>query len=246
MINTKGFFADIFKHSRENCVLVMDSDGVILEVNQSFLTAFGYKQSNIVGKNFSILFTEKDLADGRPGKEIKNALTRGAMSDNNYLLHRDGTPLWVMGESVLVQNDGNEKYLVKIIQNINTQKKLERILMESTEFFNTVFDSVKDAGFLILNSELRVLRCNKTFLKIFELKNQPALNTKYSRIENSFWRRAEIQKKLADVLVSGKAFKKTEFSFTTSKGKEKIIEITSKIMETEDLERSMLLVIKMI
>lgn len=246
MINTQGFFEDIFKNARENSVIMMDIKGNILEVNQSFLSAFGYKAQNLIGKNFSILFTEKDNAANRPASEVKNAFAKGSMSDNNYLLHRDGTPIWVMGESIAVKNVEGERFLVKIIQNINTQKKLERILMESNEFFDTIFDSVKDAGFLILNSELRIIKCNKPFLKIFDLKKAPESNSKVSQIENNFWKNGDLKKMLTQVLVSGKSMKKTTFSFPGSKGKEKNIEVTSKIMEGEGLERSMLLVIRIV
>lgn len=204
MLNTIGFFDEIFINAKENSVIIMDQEGLIIQANQSFLAAFGYKSGQLTGKNFSILFTEKDRAANKPGIEVKTAINKGAKSDNNYLLHRDGTPIWVMGESISVKNTAGEKFLVKIIQNINTQKKLERILLESNEFLDTIFESVKDAAFLILNSELRVIKTNKAFQKMFELKKGPVNETKLSQIENSFWKNTELKKMLTDVIVSGR------------------------------------------
>lgn len=243
MLNTVGFFDEIFINAKENSVIIMDRKGTILEVNHSFLVAFGYKENNLKGKNFDILFTEKDRAANKPGIEVKSAIAKGAKSDNNYLLHKDGTPIWVMGESIAVKNNDGEKFLIKIIQNINTQKKLERILMESNEFLDTIFDSVRDAGFLILNSELRIIRCNKVFQRMFELKKGPATETKISQIENPFWKNGDLKKMLTDIIVSGKGMKNIKFSFRTSAGKEKNIEITSKLMDSA-MERSILLVIR--
>lgn len=245
MLNTIGFFDEIFINAKENSVIIMDRKGTILEVNHSFLAAFGYRESHLKGKNFSVLFTEKDQAANKPGMEVKTAISKGAKSDNNYLVHKDGTPIWVMGESIAVKNNDGEKFLVKIIQNINTQKKLERILLESNEFLDTIFDSVKDAGFLIVNSELRVIKCNKAFQKMFELKKGPVTETKLSQIENPFWKNADLKKMLTDVIVSGKGMKNIKFSFKTSAGREKNIEITSKLMDSA-MERSILLVIRIV
>jgi PAS domain S-box-containing protein len=244
MINTHGFFESIFKNAKENSVIMMNRKGEILEVNKSFLTAFGYLQKNLVGKNFSVLFTEKDIAAHKPKQEIKKALATGSKSDNNYLLHKNGTPLWVMGESIAVTNTAGEQFIVKIIQNINSQKKLERFLIESNEFLDTIFASVKDAGFLVLNSELRVERTNKTFQKIFDIKKIPASGCKLSQLESSFWKTSLIKKSLTDLLVSGKGLKGDIFNFTDAAGKKKVVEITSKIISGEETVRSILLVIK--
>lgn len=244
MINTQGFFADVFKNAKENSVIIMDTEGNILDVNQGFTGAFGYKKEQVIGKNFSMLFTEHDQALNKPAEEIKAALAKGTKSDNNYLVHKDGIPLWVLGECVSVTNDRKEKYLVKIVQNINTQKKLERFLTESNEFVNTIFDSVRDAGFVILNSELRIVRCNKTFIKIFELKNTDVTDIKIFKLENDFWKGHDLRKKITDVLVSRKPVKKEVFNFINAKGKERKIEITSRLMENEGLERTILLIIR--
>lgn len=244
MINTQGFFEDVFKNAKENSVIILDTEGNILDVNQGFLRAFGYKKEHVIGNNFSMLFTEHDRTANKPAEEVKAALAKGTKSDNNYLVHKDGTPVWVMGESVSVTNDREEKYLVKIVQNINTQKKLERFLTESNEFVNTIFDSVKDAGFVMLNSELRIVRCNKTFIKIFELKNTHVTDIKISKLENDFWKGHDVRRQITDVLVSKRHMKKETFKFINSKGHNRELEITSKLMENEGSGRSILLIIR--
>lgn len=243
MINTQGFFEYIFQNAKENSVILMSQKGVILEVNRSFLSAFGYKQSQLVGKNFSILFTEKDQLAKKPGLEIRSTLSKGSKSDNNYLVHKNGTPIWVMGESISVRNRDGEKFIVKIIQNINSQKDLERFLVESNDYLNIIFDSVKDAAFVILNSEMRIIRSNKIFLKTFNLNQAPAELMKLWNLETGFWRNVEIRQRLTDIIVLKKHMKNMEFIYTTSAGKEKKLEITSRFLENEGMERNILLVI---
>jgi PAS domain S-box-containing protein len=244
MINTLHFFEGIFKNAKENSILLMDTNGKILDVNKGFLIAFGYTKKLVVGKNFEFLFTPKDREEGKPSKEIKAVISKGSKSDNNYLLNSENTPIWVLGESLLTTNTDGENYIVKIIQNINTQKRLEGFLLESNEFISTLFDSVKDAAFVILNSELRIIRTNKVFLQLFGLTKSETAEAKLLRLTNPFWKTAEIKRKLTDILVTREPMKNVVFKYTNASGRTKELEITSKLMENEGLGRTILLVIK--
>lgn len=244
MINTLHFFDGIFKNAKENSILLMDTNGKIVDVNKGFLTAFGYTKKLVIGKNFEFLFTPKDRDKGKPALEIKSVLSKGSKSDNNYLLNSEHIPIWVLGESILTTNPDGENYIVKIIQNINTQKKLEGFLLESNEFISTLFDSVKDAAFVILNSELRIIRTNKVFLKLFELTKADTVEAKLLRLDNPFWKTAEIKRKLTNILVTRESMKRVGFKYTNATGRVKELEITSKLMENDGMGRTILLIIK--
>lgn len=243
MIITHGLFDGIFKNAIENSILLLDTEGIILDVNKGFIKAFGYKKSELLGKNFEILFTDEDRQNDKPGLEIEIAKAKGEKSDNNYLLNRDGVPIWVSGESVSATNKDGQKYIVKIIQDLNAQKKLEGFLLESEDFIHTIFESVKDTAFVILNSELRVLRTNRVFLKLFELNKGTTDMVKLSKLENAFWRSVEIKKAIMNVLINKVAIKKESFDYTTSAGKTKNVFITSKLMENDETGKIILLVI---
>lgn len=225
MINTEGFFKDIYKNARENSVIVMDNKGYIIQVSRSFTTAFGYAAKDVTGKHFRMLFTLHDRKIKKPENEIKEALAEGSKSDNNYLLHKDGTPIWVMGESLTVENTDKERYLVKIIHNIHAQKQLERFLLESTEFVDTIFDSIKDTSLIILDSALKVVKTNKAFTKMFGLASSPAEGTRLTQLDGNFWNSPEIKKQLMDIIVNRKALKNERFVFTGKGGKEKTISL---------------------
>lgn len=244
MLSTEGFFIDIFKNARENSVIILDEKGNILEVNKGFIKAFRYQLRDISGKHFRLLFTDKDQQSKKPEKEIKAAIANGSKSDNNYLVTKEGNTVWVMGESVLVQNSNKEKYIVKIIQNIHAQKQLEHFLMESEDFLDVIFDSLKDTSLVVLDSGLKILKTNKTFLKMFSLSKMPPEQSRLSQLDNHFWRGAEIKKRLLEVLVNNKPIKNEPYTYKTKAGKEKSFIIDSKLMEAEAGGKRILLVIK--
>lgn len=244
MINTEGFFNEIYKNARENSVIIMDAKGYIVQVSRSFTSAFGYTGKDLVGKHFRMLFTPSDRKIKKPEKEVKQVLAEGSKSDNNYLVHKDGTPIWVMGESFSVNNTDEERYLVKIFHNIHAQKQLERFLLESTEFVDTIFDSIKDTSLIILDSTLKVVKTNKAFLKMFDIGTSPAEGTRLSQLENNFWKSPDMRMQLMDIIINRKALKNARYTYMPKKGKEKTIYLDSKLMDGDGNEKKILLVIK--
>ena len=182
MIDTTGFFNDIFKHAKENSVIIMDLEGNILQVNKAFKNAFKYYDKDVTGKHFRLLFTEKDRLAKKPEKEINDVIRFNSKSDNNYLLTKKGAALWVMGESVMAGNEANERFIVKIIQDIHTQKQLESFLLESREFIDVLFESIKDASLITLDSMLRIIKINKAFIKMFELEKKPEQGSRLNHL----------------------------------------------------------------
>jgi PAS domain S-box-containing protein len=243
MINTEGFFKDIYLNAKENSVLLLSTKGVILEVSKSFTAAFGYKNSELQGKHLRVLFTSKDRKLKKPDEEIRIAFSEGSKSDNNYLIQKDGTPIWVVGESVRVSNTEGETFIIKIIHNIHAQKQLERFLLESTDFIDTIFDSIKDTSLLILDSALKVIKVNRAFTKMFDLKVQPEEGSRLSQLSNSFWKDPSLRKQLMDVIVSRRPIKNISFNLKI-KGKDRSIIINSKLIDSEAQERKILLVIR--
>src|SRR4051794_2203643 len=125
MLDTSHFFDTIFKNVKLNAMLIMNGQGIIIKINEAFSTAYGYSNENLESKNFRMLYTEKDQVTLRPEIELNIIKRQGFSTDENYLVHKDGTHIWVSGESVLVDT-GNDTRIVKIIHNIHAQKQLER------------------------------------------------------------------------------------------------------------------------
>ncbi len=104
-ITSAILFDTLFDNAMQNCMLLMDEHGTIVKINKAFSNAFGYEPKDIIGRNSEILFTDEDKEKGLPQKELNAVLSKGQGSDNNYLVSKDKTSTWVMGESVLAKGD---------------------------------------------------------------------------------------------------------------------------------------------
>lgn len=129
-IKSPYVFKRIFENSKSTCILVLDLAGNIQDINIGFQKSFGYSPESLIGRNFIILFTEEDIGKGLPEKELKEVLETGSANDNNYLVHEDGSHIWVNGESIYMKDESGWEYIVKIIHNLQETKILEQKLKE--------------------------------------------------------------------------------------------------------------------
>lgn len=225
----------------------MDKQGIIISINEAFHTRFGYLPEDLIEKNFSVLFTEKDKEINKPQIELQNVLAEGSANDENYLMHKDGNKVWVTGESVLIENSTNEAFIVKIVHNIHAQKQLERFLMQSHEFIDNVFDSIDESALLLLDSRLRVIKVNKAFVEMFALKQPVAEGSRLSDIDNLFWHRADVKQEAINFLVKPGETPQKFFEIETESGATKRISLHAKLIEgIPGAERKLLIMIKLI
>jgi PAS domain S-box-containing protein len=61
----------------------LDPEGRIFSRNAGAEKIFGYLKEEIIGENFSILFTPEDRRLGMPGQEFENARTGGGGEDRS-------------------------------------------------------------------------------------------------------------------------------------------------------------------
>lgn len=138
----------ILRNSDKTSILLMNQEGIILDINTAMTKTFGFGREDLVNKNFRILFTEEDQLKNLPEQELETVLKEGSALDENYIVQKNGEPLWCFGESICVQKDG-EELILKIIFNIHKQKVLETHLISKNEELKQAQQNL-----IIINEEL--------------------------------------------------------------------------------------------
>jgi PAS domain S-box-containing protein len=78
-------------------IFAIDPGGRILSWNKGAEEVFGYREEEIVGESFAILFTPEDRSLGAPERELENVRSNGRTGENRWHLRKDGSRLWVSG-----------------------------------------------------------------------------------------------------------------------------------------------------
>ncbi len=236
------YFESLFRNTVQNTVLLMDKEGIIVAVNQAFTNCFGYEPKDIIGKYMSILFTEEDRKKGLPEKELNAVLSKGQGSDNNYLVKKDKTLVWVSGESILVKNKEGKASILKIIQNIHQQKVSEISLVRLNEFNENILGSIEDVV-IVLDEKMKILKANRAFAKLFRYNSSDVEKMSFADLIKPYDMFEEVQNNIRNAICSKKGFSNVAIEMETTSGEKRVFDVSCSSMQPSDWENNVLLVI---
>jgi len=239
---TFDYFDALFAKARENTILIMDDKGVIIEVNDAFVNSFGYSSNDIVGSHIEILFTEEDRQKKMPQNEIVKVVANGQASDNNYLVCKNKSLIWVSGESVLLTTPDGKKAILKIIQDIHRQKTSENSLVRLNDFNENILSSIEDVV-LVLDGAMNLIKANRVFYEIFEIPQQANTNINFEDVAGSAIGFGQLKINFQNAIDNKSGFKNTVIELDSKDGNKCFFEINCNFLPDNDGIKNMLLVI---
>ncbi|MCA1324884.1 putative bifunctional diguanylate cyclase/phosphodiesterase [Herbaspirillum sp. alder98] len=75
-------------------IYMLRPDGTVANWNAGAQRAKGYLEHEIVGRNFSLFYSDDDRAAGLPGKNLAIALHEGKFEDEGWRYRKDGSRFW--------------------------------------------------------------------------------------------------------------------------------------------------------
>ncbi|MDN3656911.1 PAS domain-containing sensor histidine kinase [Ferruginibacter paludis] len=240
--NHLNYFNALFHEAKENAVLLLDTDGIVLEVNKAFISSFGYERDDVCGKHFRMLFTEEDRLKDRPDKEIAAAVSQGQAYDNNYLVQKDNVITWVSGESTLIKDEAGKIYVLKIIQNINEQKISENAIISLSNFTDSILKSIED-GIVVLNKDLKIIRANESFSRLFALGETKIADADFAKLIARYDKNNDLLHKIQLAVSSKKGFSNVQLQLSENTAQEKIFEVNCSPVKDGSTESNVLLIV---
>lgn len=117
---------------RSQAVIEFALDGTILDVNENFLGAFGYRRADLVGRHHRMLCTADD-ARSADYHHFWERLGRGTFDQGRYRRRgRDGREIWIQATyNPILDAGGSPRKVVKLSTDITRQMQLEREVKKS-------------------------------------------------------------------------------------------------------------------
>ena len=126
---------------RDCAVYMLDPDGRISNWNSGAEAIKGYKAEEVIGKHFSMFYTDEDRAAGLPSRALASARTAGKYENEAWRLRKDGSRFWA---SVLIDpihdDDGNFIGFAKVTRDM-TERRMAQLELEEAR--TAVFQSQK-------------------------------------------------------------------------------------------------------
>ncbi|MBJ9976554.1 PAS domain S-box protein [Pseudomonas sp. S75] len=105
-------------------IYMLDPQGRVVSWNSGAQRIKGYGSDEVIGRHFSLFFTEQDCAQGRPAMLLNQALQQGVAQDEGWRVRKDGSRFWALTVLDIVRDDGGQVIgLAKVTRDITDRRE---------------------------------------------------------------------------------------------------------------------------
>ena len=101
-------YLKMIEEVQDYAIILLDSDGTVLNWNKGAEKIKGYTEGEIVGKNFSTFYLQEDRDSGLPTHLITEATLNGRAKHEGWRLRKDGSTFWGYIVITALHGDNNE------------------------------------------------------------------------------------------------------------------------------------------
>lgn len=182
---------------QDYAIIVLDRDGTILNWNKGAEKIKGYKDSEIVGKNFRIFYRKEDLESKLPELLIQEAASSGRAVNEGYRVRKDGTHFWAsITITALHDNQNNIIGFSKVTRDLTERKMAEDRIQKynsELEFQNKELEQFAYVASHDLQEPLRKIQMFSGLLEQ-NMHNAEATQKYFSKINSTAERMSELIK----------------------------------------------------
>ncbi len=173
-------------------IFELDARGRVANWNSGAQRLTGYAAEEIVGHDFSLLFSARDLENGKPAVELKQAVAQGRSEAEGCTVRKDGSIFWTRAALMALRDPNGALYgFARVLQDLTRPKAEEAALQLCLE----IWDNLPE-GLLVFCPEeepggrsLRILAAN-TAVERMVRKGGPSLEelsgARWSDVSHAF------------------------------------------------------------
>ncbi|WP_051717940.1 PAS domain-containing sensor histidine kinase [Streptomyces megasporus] len=120
----------------EYAIFMLDTEGRVVSWNAGAERIKGYRAEEIVGRHFSTFYPPKDVAAGKPDRELEIAVAEGRLEDEGWRVRADGSLFWAnVVITALFDEEGVLRGFGKVTRDLTERRSAERALTEGRRLF---------------------------------------------------------------------------------------------------------------
>ena len=166
---------------QDYALFLMDTQGQIVTWTPGVGRLLGFEESEFLGLDASVIFTEDDRRNRVPETELHAAMQFGRAEDVRWHQRRDGTLFWANGQMLALRDEGGElRGFAKILRDETRHKHNEDALRETRERLQTALD-VGHVGTWEWDIQKNRVVADRNLARFFGLLDQEAVGSPVER-----------------------------------------------------------------
>jgi len=134
LAETNGRFRLLVEGVRDYALFIVDPTGCVTSWNSGAERMLGYVEAEIVGRNFSCIFTSEDIQNRVPEKQLHKALQAGRLEDEGWRVRQNRRQFWAhVNITTLMEGTGPFRGFAIIMQDVTERRKIAIVLEEARQ-----------------------------------------------------------------------------------------------------------------
>jgi PAS domain S-box-containing protein len=204
------FYRNMLNSIKDYAVFTIDKKGYVNSWNFGAQNLLGYKQEEIIGQHFSILFTDEDLKASADKKELKEALKTGRGVDERYHVCKNKSQFFSSGLVFPIYNEARKVTgFTKVMRNVDERMMAEEQARGSKNYAQSIVETAREP-MLVLNKDFSVNTANEAFYTIFNVKGKLSAAKPFYELFPGQWDLLQIKLLLNKIVADEEAVKDYE------------------------------------
>jgi PAS domain S-box-containing protein len=143
---------------RDYAIFMLDTSGHVASWNKGAQRIKGYTAEEIIGRHFSSFYPPEDIANDKPGHELRVATAEGRFEDEGFRVRKDGSLFWANVVITAVKDDdGTLIGFVKVTRDLTERRAAEEKAVADARHLAQVeaANSTKSEFLAAMSHELR-------------------------------------------------------------------------------------------
>jgi PAS domain S-box-containing protein len=152
--HSEELFRLLVESVTDYAIFMLDPDGRVATWNLGAERIKGYSAQEVIGRHFSVFYTEEAVARGWPEYELKVARAEGRFEDYGWRVRQDGSQFWANVIITAVYNHGRLVGFSKVTRDLTEKKRAEEELQQERDLLEQRVEA-RTAELTRLEQELR-------------------------------------------------------------------------------------------
>jgi PAS domain S-box-containing protein len=119
-------FRFLIEGVKDYAIFSLTPDGHVASWNLGAERIKGYRADEIMGRHFSCFYSEDDIRDGKPERELRSAFSEGRIEDEGWRIRKDGSKFWAnVVVTALSDSAGHLQGFSKITRDMTDRKRAQ-------------------------------------------------------------------------------------------------------------------------